>query len=79
MATHPLDDFRPALPRCGPQLSHLSDEEIGINAEPQSLPAFSFPDPVTIVPATVPLSVQVSISHSVVPRLPVSEGPMVFA
>lgn len=57
----------------------MNDEETGLNAVPQSLLAFSFPDPVTIIPATIPLSVQVSISQSVVLRLPVSEGAKVFA
>ena len=79
IATNPLDDFRPVLPLGGPQFSHMNDEETGLNAVPQSLPAFSFPDPVTIIPATIPLSVQVSMSQSVVPRLPVSEEAKVFA
>lgn len=41
--------------------------------------AFSFPDPLTTGPATVPLWVQVCIAQSVVPRLPLSEGANVFA
>lgn len=73
IATNSLDDFRQVLPRCRPQFSHLKAEEIGLNALPWSLPAFSFPDPL------IPLWVQVCISQSVVRRLHVSEGVRVFA